>query len=394
MRTEVIFNNMIPYGNGIFLGAESKEKYLEILVSSEARNAPESLWFCFNLQFKHRPPNRNKLRLVIKYFYNSLGVFSADSAEKINLVARPSQGLWTRLPAGRTVMLTDGRFDAVWETEIVSDRMDFAFCFPYGMPEVDELVKKSRGYLSKDIIGLSPENRNIIRLSNNYGDDNVKLPGLYLVARQHSGETSGSLALHGFLERLAEKNARNLTVWCLPLTNIDGIEKGYYGKDNFPIDLNRAWGSSPMRYENKVFQHDITLWANKAKPFLGLDFHSPGGSDDEGVYCAVLKPKKGKGDKASLEWSERFEKFIPSKYASRQFCVTANCFSRWELPCFSYNRFTSFMNKVYGIPALLFEFPYSQIRGKVLEINDYFAIGRALADAVLDFLDKAPLRNG
>ena len=387
MQTKVILDNKIPYGNGILVSAENKKNWLEVAVTPEALNAPESLWFCFRLKFKNRPKTQNKLRLVVKYFYNSLGGLPA---EKINPVTREAKGNWQRLRDGKTVPLADGRTDAVWEAEIIADSMDFAFCFPYGVKDVDGLVKKSKGYFKKDIIGVSPEGRDLVRISNNSGDEHTKLPGLFLVARQHSGETSGSWALHGFLERLSASNVKSVTVWCLPLTNIDGIEKGYYGKDNFPIDINRAWGAPPMRYENLVFQRDIERWAGRSRPLLAMDFHSPGGSESDGVYCFLPKNSKGTADKISLEWSEKFEKSLPARFAAGEFGKVANYASRWDEPCLSYYKF---MRKFYKIPSLSFEFPYSRSREKILEINDYLAIGAAMADAVLKTLKPGKIKS-
>lgn len=380
MQAEVFFDNSLPYGNGLLCGVEEKGGVLEVSVTPEAKNAPESLWFCFRLKFRGCGKAR-KLRLIVKYLYNSLG---GIPAETVNPVARPSSGgRWRRLPDGKTVALPDGRCDAVWEIGIVSESMDFAFCIPYGVPELDALVEKSKGYFKKDVIGISPEGRSIVRIANNYGDPTLKKPGLYLLARQHSGETSGSWALHGFLARLSELKAQELTVWCLPLSNIDGIEKGYYGKDNFPMDLNRAWGNPPMRYENTVFQRDIALWAQRTAGLLALDFHSPGGCEAEGVYCFIPKNSKGGADRLSAGWAKRFEGAIPSGYASSCLGRVANYASRWDSPNFNY---TKFMRKFHNVPALSFEFPYSQIRGKVLEIDDYMAIGGAMAEAVLAFL--------
>ena len=376
----VSLDNKIPYGNGILLAADEKQNFLEVTITTEAKNAPESLWFCFRLRINKRPQRQNMLRLVVKYFYNSL---CALPAEKINLIKKSANGQWERMNSGKTVILQDGRADAIWETAITADIMDFAFCFPYGVPEVEELLKNANGYFAKDIIGISTENRNIIRLSNNYGhaNDTKREMGLYLIARQHSGETSGSWVLHGLLERLAEKKAKNLTVWSLPLTNIDGIERGDYGKDNFPMDLNRAWGTPPMRYENKVFQNDIALWASRSNPFLALDFHSPGGNENQGCYCFLPKTENMTLDKISLKWAKRFAQALPDDFACKEFGRIATHASRWEAPCFSYH---NFMNKFYKIPALSFEIPYSRIGDKILSIANYREIGHTIADVVIE----------
>ena len=96
---------------------------------------------------------------------SSVQVSKLRRYQKINPVTRIAKGDWQRLSAGKTVPMPDGRADAVWETNIIADSMDFAFCFPYGVPEMDEVVEKSKGYFKKDIIGISPEGRDIVRLN-------------------------------------------------------------------------------------------------------------------------------------------------------------------------------------------------------------------------------------
>ena len=83
MQTKVVLDNKIPYGNGILVGIENKNNWLEVAVTPEALNAPESLWFCFRLKFKNRSKIQNRLRLVIKYFYNSLGGLPAEKISRV-----------------------------------------------------------------------------------------------------------------------------------------------------------------------------------------------------------------------------------------------------------------------------------------------------------------------
>ena len=77
MQTKVILDNKIPYGNGILVGVGNKKDWLEVAVTPEALNAPESLWFCFRLKFKNRPKTQNKLRLVVKYWHVSKNVIDS-----------------------------------------------------------------------------------------------------------------------------------------------------------------------------------------------------------------------------------------------------------------------------------------------------------------------------
>jgi len=374
MSSEVTMESDGLYGNGLFLGAEERDGALEVYATPQAKEAPESLWFCFRLKFKSK--RSRKIRLVLKHFQNSLGGFPVEA---VNPVARVAGGRWERLQNGRSLPLGDGRCDAVWET-MASSSIEFAFCFPYGFPELKSLLEGAGGYLKKDVVGVSPEGRELVRISNNYGSTDSKMPGLYLMARQHAGETTGSWAMHGFLKRLAELKAEGLSVWAIPLSNIDGIEKGFYGKDNFPMDLNRAWGPCPMRYETNVFQRDVARWAERVEPSLAIDFHSPGGSESDGVYCFLPVDECGSADPESSEWSRSFEEALKPDFAAASFGRVANYPSRWDHP---YAHFEKYMNKVYKIPTLSFEFPYSQIRGRVLNAEDYVAIGSRMAEAVL-----------
>src|SRR5690606_24228363 len=100
---------------------------------------------------------------------------------------------------------------------------DFAYCYPYGATELDALLAESNGYWRRDTFGVSPQGRPMVRLCNDYGHKENQRPGLYLLARQHSGETPGSWMLDGFLRRVAELGDAAPLVWAAPLTNIDGV---------------------------------------------------------------------------------------------------------------------------------------------------------------------------
>jgi hypothetical protein len=70
-----------------------------------------------------------------------------------------------------------------------------------------------------------------------------------MIARQHAGETPGAWILDGMLEHFSRNPNNRLLIWSIPFADIDGVEGGYYGKDRFPYDLNRAWGHPPIGAE-------------------------------------------------------------------------------------------------------------------------------------------------
>ncbi|NNE42035.1 MAG: carboxypeptidase family protein [Marinicaulis sp.] len=83
---------------------------------------------------------------------------------------------------------------------------------------------------------------------------------LWVIARQHPGETMGSWWMEGFLPALCdESNAaagalRNFaTVHIIPCMNLDGSARGHLRTNAAGIDLNRAWRNTTMDKSPEVY---------------------------------------------------------------------------------------------------------------------------------------------
>jgi len=350
-------------GNLCNVEIEKNDNFDIIKFAPSPKGGPESLWFYFKVIHN----GRKKIKIILKHFYNTLGA-------KFPPLIRPvikKDGEWQRLPEPEIEMFPDGRYSIFWIISPPLRNFEIAFCYPYGIEELEKLIKESEGYWKKDIIGISMNNRPLIRLSNNYG--NKKLSGIYLIARQHSGETPGSWVLDGFLRYFAKIKTDKILVWAIPLSNIDGIEEGYYGKDNFPYDLYNAWGTPPMRHEILVFQRDIYRWIERCKPILGIDFHAPGGCETEGIYFN-LKNR----DKKTIEWIEKISSEVDKKYISDEYKKFSIWKERWQTPTFS-----EFFINILKIPGILIEIPYTYSKNHILEINDYLRIGEEIAKGII-----------
>jgi hypothetical protein len=247
---------------------------------------------------------------------------------------------------------------------------------------VDALVNETDGYWQADTIGISQGGRPLLRLSNSYGKASSDRPGLYLAARQHSGETPGSWVLDGFLRHIASLGDSAPLVWSVPLTNIDGVEQGDYGKDNFPYDLNRAWGSPPMRHEVLVFQRDMQRWRERCRPALGIDFHAPGACEANGIYCFLPNPEKyPEHHQAVLEWVSAIEGNLTPDYAAEPFDRVATYTSRWETPTFA-----SYCCLHHKIPGFTIENPYAMVGDLLLTRERYREAGKIIASSVVERL--------
>lgn len=381
-------DTQIPYGNACDVEVRADDDTLTVGFSPDPHGGPETLWFCFRLQ-RHDAagPTVSKVRLILKHSGNMLG---GNNPEALRPVVRYEGEAWRRLPQGELIALPDGRTDVAWTTEVPNRTLDIAVCYPYGMDDLSALVADSNGVWHLDTIGVSQSARPLVRLSNHYGEPEGKRPGLYLISRQHSGETPGSWVLDGFLRAISTLEPDAPLTWAVPLSNIDGIEGGDYGKDNFPYDLNRAWGRPPMRHEVSVFQRDMARWRTRCAPVLAIDFHAPGASETSGVYAYVPDPDTDRaGYETLMPWANRVAEALTTRYAAEEFARVARYPSRWETPSFR-----GYMWPQLGVPCITFENPYAMVGDHVLTQEDYREIGRRIASGVMQGLAQTTAQQG
>jgi hypothetical protein len=376
----------IPYGNACDLSVQGHDESVEVGFSPDPHGGPETLWFCFRVRRREEGAavsadadagsRVKRLRLVLRHAGNMLG---GHDPLAMRPVARHDGGAWERLPQGRLRELPDGRTEVSWTVAPPVHTMDVAYCYPYGMEEVRALVAETGGVYTMETIGVSQAARPLVRLSNDYGAEEEQRPGLYLMARQHSGETPGSWVLDGFLRAMAALGSDAPLIWAAPLANVDGVEGGDYGKDSFPYDLNRAWGKPPMRHEISVLQRDIWRWRARCRPVLGIDFHAPGACETGGVYVYVPDPDVDRGaHRVTLNWAGWTGDALGAEYGAESFARVARYPSRWETPSFR-----DYMWSQVGVPCITFETPYAMAGERVLTQADYREIGARIAAGVM-----------
>ena len=364
----------VPYGNACDISITREGGTDVAAFAADPHGGPECLWFCFRLVEDDPAAGvPGRVKLILKHFRNILG---GGKPENIRPVIKPAGGEWQRMERGVREDLPDGRCQAAWHVDAPRSFADIALCYPYGRPELDALVSDTAGYWGADTIGVSQGRRPIIRLSNAPGAEGSSRPGLYLIARQHSGETPGSWVLDGFLRRVATLGHAAPLVWAVPLSNIDGVEQGDYGKDNFPYDLNRAWGVQPMRHETLVIACDIREWTRRCRAVLGIDFHAPGACETEGIYTFHPRLDAFRRKEAD-RWAAAVQKALTREFAMERFASEATYPSRWETPNFGLHCYTA-----AGVEGLSLETPYSMIGDTILTRERYQEAGRRIAEGV------------
>jgi len=363
-----------PHANVADVEISSVDGVPCVAFAASAHGGPERLWFCFRLRNgKALQRTRGPIRLLLKHGESMLGW---RGAEAVQPVIRYETGEWRRLPAGKPAPTPDGRAGAWWQIEAPDLYADVAVCYPYGQAELNAMLHQVAPCYAADAIGLSRGDRPMMRLANAYGEPNAKRPGVYLLARQHSGETPGSWVLDGLLRTFAELGEQAPLAWAVPLCDPDGVERGDYGKDAYPYDLNRAWGTPPQRQENLVLQRDIWRWSDRCDGRLVLDFHAPGLGETDGLYVFTAD---GAGEEQE-RWIGAFGEAL-GDYAAPDFRRVPDYPSRWAGP-----NACAHLRETIGCAALTVECPYARAGQTVLGIEHYREAGSRLAQAVADRL--------
>ncbi len=365
-----------PGGNGADIEILTGGPVPEVRFASDPHGGTEAMWFYLRLEeTAPDPATQTKVRLTWAYFDTIPGATELPSCLPVCLVAGQS---WTRLKQGEETRTPDGRRQLSWSIPHPAPFVEIAFCFPYGPPDMDAVLDRSKDYWQAAPIGLSQAGRRIIRLHNAVGVPGGTQPGIYIVARQHAGETPGSWVLDGFLRHWAQIRKGAYVIWTVPLVDIDGVMLGHYGNGAYPHDLNRAWGKPAMRHEAWVIRHDVERWKARCRPILALDLHAPGACGRDGVYAYVAKDQSGAIAAEETKWCNVLQHELQSEFAAPEFRRVASSPSNPETPDFA-----TTMRTEMGVPALTLEIPYSHVATTVLTQKSYREIGRRLALAIL-----------
>jgi murein tripeptide amidase MpaA len=123
----------------------------------------------------------------------------------------------------------------------------YAYFVPYGFTRLDRLVRRANraSHVDLALLGESVEERPLLELS--FGDDDAERV-LWIVGRQHPGETPASWALEGLIKRLCASDDEAVqrlldraVVRIVPMVNPDGVELGNMRTSASGANLNRVW---------------------------------------------------------------------------------------------------------------------------------------------------------
>ena len=163
----------------------------------------------------------------------------------------------------------------VWTHRPELDSVYYAYFAPYSMERHADLIADCLQHdgVSLDVLGQSIEGQDIDCLSVGSGEKTI-----WVIARQHPGESMAEWWMEGFLARLldvedeaAQSLLKSARFRIVPNMNPDGSRHGNLRTNVAGANLNREWGVSTPDRSPEV---DCVIHAmDEDKPVLCLDVH-------------------------------------------------------------------------------------------------------------------------
>jgi murein tripeptide amidase MpaA len=170
----------------------------------------------------------------------------------------------------------------------------FAYFEPYSQERHLDLLGSSScsGHVTQEWLGSTLDGRDITLLQITHAQSAAPLvhkKKVWLIARQHPGESMAEWFVEGFLERLlddADPVARVLLDKCVfyvvPNMNPDGAVRGNLRTNAAGANLNREWAEPSLDHSPEVF------WVRKKMLEVGVDLNLDAHGDEGLPYNFVV----------------------------------------------------------------------------------------------------------
>lgn len=273
IRSQVTVNSAFDGGNAEFLGQDADGALRLRMRPDEGTGFMQ--WFHF------RVAGIRGSTCVI-HIENAGEATYPDGFRDYRAVATCDRQTWFRVPTeydGRRLTIRHhGDCDAVY----------FAYFAPFSSQRHANLVARAQHApgVRAHVLGRTVDGRDLDMLQ--FGEDGPGRRRVWLVARQHPGETMAEWWMEGMVQRLTDPDdavARALmeraVVYMVPNMNPDGSARGYLRSNAAGANLNREWSNpcperSPEVYHVRGHMHTTGV-------DLCLDVHG----DEVLPYCFI-----------------------------------------------------------------------------------------------------------
>lgn len=197
---------------------------------------------------------------------NASEAFVPEGWPNYNVCASYDREEWFRVPTtyegGKLSFTINPEYNSIY----------FAYFAPYSYERHLDLIQEAElmDNCSSSVIGQTVEGRDIDMLT--VGDPNSAKKKIWVIARQHPGESMAEWFVEGMLNKLLDiadpvsnKLLEDACFYVIPNMNLDGSISGNLRANAAGANLNRAWAEPTLEESPEVFH------ALKAMDAIGVD---------------------------------------------------------------------------------------------------------------------------
>ena len=270
-------------------------------------------WFHFRLESEAQQPHTITLLDLANSAY-------PEGWNGYDVVASYDREEWFRIPSE-----FDG--DNLTFTVIPENKsMYFAYFAPYSYDRHQDLLHLAQSHYNcrLETLGHTLDNRDVslLVIGDEHAADSEEAPKkkIWVIARQHPGETMAEWFVEGLVQRLLDETdtvgralLNKAVFYVVPNMNPDGSARGHLRLNAIGVNLNREWQTPSLENSPEVFYVREKMLATGIDMFLdihgdeAIPFNFVAGSEGIPSYDARLENLENKFKQALLTVTPEFQ---------------------------------------------------------------------------------------
>ena len=331
--TVIVPSGSFTAGGGLFKGKSTISTNFESGNINHIKNVQRKKDVLVVLEIENEPYPKNTKRKYQNWFYFKSNDVQRKSMtytiRNINIFGNDWKGFnvcysydnknWKRIKTS----FSKKNKTLTWKHRSTKKNVYFAYYPPYTTVMKQKMMmkyKNKKGVKAKTL-GKSKVDALIL------GNGPLKI---FIVARQHPGESIGSWMIEGFLKEYFSDVQRKVvqdvfTFYIIPMANPDGVKLGHWYTNKKGQNLNRSW-----RHNKTSETNDIKRLMTEKKALLYLDLHGDEGASKHFITsCIESKNKVRKPfNNTMAKFCPNFQKEDYYKRHAHKVYGTMDCFDK------------------------------------------------------------------